>query len=529
MSALDTATGKREAGELCSGDSQHPRTSSISEFISSEPDSSVGPMITSNNRVQKNETRFTIMRETVGNFKTLLFGQFLSLFLAGTSAIQSSLYLSCGLSAPTFSMFTFYFPLTIITLSRLIYQSRYNSSYTWQSSSLTEDEQEQQIECQSNTTSRHTKHVSKLSPTPKIITGATMRAKLEKRNYNEIHESTQFSTEEDNDDHLMTSIGNTTNTSACKEHSEGYTSDKKSHSLFEIVPLKCNPLLYAAVAATDVYANYATILAFKYTTLTSVSLLDALSIPTAIILSRLAFSRRYTKKHTLGVLICFIGITINALQDYREDKALEMSDDAIESEQERLVEADYPHKMLGDVLAIIGGILFGIDNTLQEVAVREWGTQLEYLACMTFFATIISFVQALILERGEILSFFLQSESDSCPQHVSLLLLSAFSIGGMISYLGIASFLRISDAAFLNLSLLTGDAWAVLYSVYAEHISPSGTFYVALVITVTGVFIYETAPSPVIVEKNPERLGEIHLVENDSSDNDREADPPRIV
>src|SRR5210317_744493 len=63
-----------------------------------------------------------------GNCKALVYGQFLSLFLAATGAIQSSLYLDCRLSAPTFSMFTFYFPLSIITLSRLIYQSRCKSS-----------------------------------------------------------------------------------------------------------------------------------------------------------------------------------------------------------------------------------------------------------------------------------------------------------------------------------------------------------------------------------------------------------------
>mmetsp|Transcript_19246 Transcript_19246/g.28552 ORF Transcript_19246/g.28552 Transcript_19246/m.28552 type:complete len:148 (+) Transcript_19246:3-446(+) len=133
----------------------------------------------------------------------------------------------------------------------------------------------------------------------------------------------------------------------------------------------------------------------------------------------------------------------------------------------------------------------------------------------------------MILERDEILDFFRQSDSDTCPQYVGLLLLLAFSVGGMLNYLGISAFLRISDAAFLNLSLLTGDAWAVLYSVYAEHIYPPGTFYVALVITVTGVLIYETAPSPVTdikVEERPEVLGEIQLVENVDADADTDTE-----
>ena len=50
-------------------------------------------------------------------------------------------------------------------------------------------------------------------------------------------------------------------------------------------------------------------------------------------------------------------------------------------------------------------------------------------------------------------------------------------------------------------SLLTGDAWAVAFSVFAEGIVPSPSFYAALFITLTGVVIYETAPSPVIKPK----------------------------
>lgn len=494
----------------------------------------------SNEFIQSDELRPT-MRETAcnyvfGHWKALVFGQFLSLFLAGTGAIQSSLYLSCGLSAPTFSMFAFYFPLTIVTMSRLMYQSRHNPSCKRQPPTTSPEEQGQQIiECRScNLLQR------KQLQTKSQKTSSRIRAKPEKRNHLLSQWSIQmdqmnttlersddkFNTEEDAG-YLMALNDNNASNRTCQQCSKRHTSPKKSHSLFGIVPLQCNPLRYAAVAVTDVYANYTTILAFKYTTLTSASLFDALAIPSAIIVSRFAFGRRYKKVHLLGVAVCSIGIAINALQDYREDKSLELSDDAVESEQEELIEADYPHKMLGDTLAIIGGILFGIDNTLQEVAVRDWGSQLEYLGCMPFFATIISFVQMLILEREQILDFFQQSSAsdDSCPQYVSLLLLLGFSIGGMLNYLGISAFLRISDAAFLNLSLLTGDAWAVLYSVYAEHIYPPGTFYVALIITVIGVLIYETAPNPVVhgkVEERPEVLGDIQLVENSNTDTERE-------
>lgn len=279
------------------------------------------------------------------------------------------------------------------------------------------------------------------------------------------------------------------------EEQSNMLSKSKPFTLCRFIPLQSPPWKYAGVAIADVYANYTTILAFKYTTITSVSLFDALAIPSAMLVSRLFFSRRYTKIHMLAVLVCCIGIGINVIQDYIEDERLKESGGVGETAQEELVEEEYPYKMAGDALAITGGILFGVSNTLAEIAVRDWGTQDEFISAMSFFATIITFLQTLITERQEVKAFF-STSSESCSEVGSLTLLAIFVIATVVNYLGVASFLGMSDAAFLNLSLLTGDAWAVAFSVFAEGIVPPPTFYVALCITVSGVFIYETAPSP---------------------------------
>lgn len=177
--------------------------------------------------------------------------------------------------------------------------------------------------------------------------------------------------------------------------------------------------------------------------------------------------------------------------------------------------------MRGDVLAIVGGTLFGISNTLQEVTVREGGL-LEYLGCMTFFASIISFVQVAILERDAVVAFFSRPATDTCSAREGPILYVAFAVGCTINYAGIGAFLRISDAAFLNLSLLTGDAWAVAFSVFDEGIVPPAAFYVALLITIAGVFVYETAPSPVVDDDRGGgdgvvAGGEVQLAENAAS------------
>ena len=272
------------------------------------------------------------------------------------------------------------------------------------------------------------------------------------------------------------------------------------------------PWKYALIGVIDVYANYTTILAFKYTTITSVSLFDALAIPSAIIMSRFCVGRRYTKTRLLGVLVCSTGIVINVKHDWLQDKQL-ASGNGVNAEEE-LIEKDYPHKMAGDMLAIMGGILFGIDNTLQEVTVKDVPL-LEYLGCMTFFASIISFIQAMILEMDEIMAFFGKGENETCSETEGIILFLLFMVMSMVNYKGISSFLQISDVAFFNLSLLTGDAWAVAFIVCGEGIKPPVSFYVALIITVSGVFIYETAPSPVDCEtkENNEVIGELQLTE----------------
>ena len=68
----------------------------------------------------------------------------------------------------------------------------------------------------------------------------------------------------------------------------------------------------------------------------------------------------------------------------------------------------------------------------------------------------------------------------------------------MSSYIGASHFLIISDAAFFNLSLLTGDLWSVIFSVIAEHIVPEPLFFAALMLVLSGVVMYEMAPSPAL-------------------------------
>jgi len=118
------------------------------------------------------------------------------------------------------------------------------------------------------------------------------------------------------------------------------------------------------------------------------------------------------------------------------------------------------------------------------------------------YATIICIVQSVALERTEIADFFGRGDkSETCHEATAIWLLLAYFASSVLSYIGGARFLQISEATFFNLSLLTGDLWSVAFSVIAERIIPHALFFVALVFILSGVVLYEMAPSPVVEDR----------------------------
>jgi solute carrier family 35 protein F1/2 len=402
------------------------------------------------------------------HWKILLWGQLLSLLLASAGAAQATLHLSCGLSAPTFTMATIYFVLSFHLIL-----------VVWR-----------------------TKKQRNLGGGDAIFHTASDNEEEEASNI-------QSELNNEDDENLSVILSNST------EEPSSSSSLRLEYSFFGLFPLHRPTWQYAIIAFLDVEANAITMLSFRYTTLTSVTLFDALAIPSTIILSKYFLGRQYTWMHLLGVVTCMTGVVFNVMQDYESDH-----EDSTSGESNN----EYPHKLRGDMLAITGGLLYGLNDVLAEVTIRQAGGTTEYLGVMGFFAFILSLIQALIFEWQDILEFFGRSSSSSetCSPAMGWWLLLVFVAVTLMGYAGASRFLLVSEAAFFNLSLLTGDLWSVLFSIVAERILPQPLFFVALVFVLSGVVLYEMAPSPVMEDRHSEVKKAERLTQLEEDDNDLE-------
>jgi solute carrier family 35, member F1/2 len=271
--------------------------------------------------------------------------------------------------------------------------------------------------------------------------------------------------------------------------------DQPQYNFFQI-QLHRPTWQYVVMGFLDAQANSLTMLAFRYTTLTSVTLLDALAIPSAMLISRAFLNRRYTCLHFVGLIFCIFGVIFNVLQDVEADLALQQNANGTKSAEE----LEYPNKLWGDILAASGGILYGLNDVLAEATVRSQNSIVEYLAMVGLFGFLFSFVQSLIFERDNILEFFGRNAdaASTCSIAKGWGLYVTFVAITVTGYIGGSRFLMLSEAAFFNLSLLTGDLWCVAFSVLAENIVPRPQFFLALTLVLGGVILYEMAPHPVV-------------------------------
>ena len=247
---------------------------------------------------------------------------------------------------------------------------------------------------------------------------------------------------------------------------------------------------WLAVALCDVEANYASVLAYQYTDITSVCLLDAFAVPTVIVLSAGLMGERFSMQQLGAATMCLVGIgalVVNDILQSRHDGALALSPS----------HRDPRRVWLGDLLALLGAALNGCSNVMQSHLVT-YSTNLHgYLARLGAYGAAITVAQATLLERGALAAAWrsaTEHEADGSLGRLCLL-----ELGFVLALFGFYSLVALllergSSVTLMNISLLTSDFWSVLVGVGLLHSRPGLCYAVAFTLTVAGLVLYHLAP-----------------------------------
>lgn len=138
-------------------------------------------------------------------------------------------------------------------------------------------------------------------------------------------------------------------------------------------------LTYLGIAFMDLEANYLTYLSYRYTSFTSITLIASLSIPSAMICSIILLKRKYKRNHFIGVFFCLVGLFITIFSDSSTVNA--DTDTNLSNNEQGPKEKEYGTAVLGDIVAIVGAITYGLNDTLCELTVKNRSVN-EYLAML---------------------------------------------------------------------------------------------------------------------------------------------------
>ncbi|OQR94995.1 Drug/Metabolite Transporter (DMT) Superfamily [Achlya hypogyna] len=231
---------------------------------------------------------------------------------------------------------------------------------------------------------------------------------------------------------------------------------------------------YALIALADVEGNFLTVLAYKYTTITSVMLLDCFTLPVVMFLSINFLDAKYTRVHFTGVGLCLSGI------------AFLMISDIVRADTQEVGAMDW-NALFGDLLCLFGSTIYAISNVAQEHCVKTKSRR-EFLGMLGVFGFVLSATQAYVYERHTFESIEWSTGS--------ILFFGGYVLGLFLMYSVTSVMLREGDAAIFNMSLLTSDFFGVVAGVYLFQQSLSLLYCAGFAFIISGLIVYSRAPPP---------------------------------
>ena len=253
-----------------------------------------------------------------------------------------------------------------------------------------------------------------------------------------------------------------------------HTSGDTLHTLpFTSIRLRTPWWYYLCLSIFDVGPNYLTLLALKYTSLMSATLLGSITVPSTMFFCRFLLAKQYNRFHLVGVIFCLTGGILTVRAD------IDRSDGSMHP-------TSHPHSYFGDLLGLGAALLYGLGDACGEFWTKHVDRK-EYLGMIGLFGSLFTLILFLVFEWEPVCDL-MSDRSTFLPAFglivVYVPLLVAY-------YISATLFLISSDATLLNLSLQSSNLWAILFSVVFFRELPSPLFFLALALVISGVFVFE--------------------------------------
>jgi len=255
---------------------------------------------------------------------------------------------------------------------------------------------------------------------------------------------------------------------------------------------------YLLLALFDVEGNYMMVKAYQYTSITSVQLLDSVTIPVVLVLSWMILKYRFQLVHIGGVAVAMLGMGIMIYADVKREATGGKNGtefvDWDSNASEMLNSSDSSNstshlKWVGDILAILGATCYGVSNVGQEYFVNNAG-QHEFLAAIGFFGALVNGVQFALLEWREATTIV----ATASPRVI--LYIVGFNLCLFAIYSIVPKTLQLTSAAVFNISILTSDFYTFLFGLFLFLLPLDPIYFLAYFLVIVGIIVYSYRAVP---------------------------------
>lgn len=258
---------------------------------------------------------------------------------------------------------------------------------------------------------------------------------------------------------------------------------------------------YVVAGMIDVHANWAIVSAYKFTSVTSVQLLDCVTIPAAMLFSYFFMHHRYLWTHYGAMFVCLAGAGGMIAADVWANPAPSPSSPALINGTDgnttinnNSTSGITPSSIaLGDFLVIAGAVAYAASNVFQQYLVIQYGV-VDYLSYSGLTAFLCTLGYSMALELDGIQQLLRGGHEQN---HMLIGACFAGYVTAMfLLYTTMPYVLARTNAVLVNLSLLTADVYALLMGIYLFHNNFHVLYVLCFVVILFGVGLF-SAKQPV--------------------------------